>query len=546
MRPSPVPFARARARVRRDLPLLGTVVRLSLPVVVANLLQSLVNVADVFMAGRLGPTEVAAVGMATAVRLLVLLAIVAVTSGSMALAAQAKGARDDEALATVAKQSLWLVALVAAALTLVGVATAEPLLRFLNSGGDPRAVALGAGYLEVLFLGTVLMVVNVAVASLMQGAGDTVTPLWLTGGTAVLNVLFNGVLVFGWLGLPSLGVTGLAIGTLLARGIGGAVGIAILASGRNVVRLRGGRGRPDLGSFRDILAIGVPSALQTLMFTSANVFVIRIITSTPAGTFGAAAQAIGIQIESLAFMPGLALSVAATSLVGRSLGAWQLDEARRRGAVTLVLGIAVMGGIAAAIFVAAPWLVRAFDPSAHPVVVEAGTSYLRINALAQAPLAVFFILNGGLRGAGDTRPGLTATALGRWIVMVPLAALLALGLDLGVDGVWWAMVASVCVQAAWVARRWSSGRWIDVSLQQSRLYRRHLASLAPEVREAFLGQIRAPLMADARTSERLLDDGVRYDAPEGPVRVVFDGAVRVVEGAERLPAGARQALAVDA
>ena len=53
-------------------------------------------------------------------------------------------------------------------------------------------------------------------------------------------------------------------------------------------------------------------------------------------------------------------------------------------------------------------------------------------------------------------------------------------------------------------------------------------------------------MADARTSERLLDDGVRYDAPEGPVRVVFDGAVRVVEGAERLPAGARQALAVDA
>ena len=314
-----------------ELPLLRQVWRLALPVIFTNLLMASVNIADVFMVGRLGPIEIAAVGIANTVRLLVLVAILSVSAGAMALAAQAKGARDPKRLSFVVRQSLSLLTLAGLVFSVFGWLGAEPILRFLNSDGDPQAVVLGTGYLKLLFLGTVFLAGNFAVGNLMQGAGDTVTPLQLSIGVNVLNILFNYLLIFGPGPLPALGVEGAALGTIAARALGMAAGVALFYSGRNVITLLPGSYLPHWGMFRDILAIGIPSGLQGLVRNSTGLLLVRIVTSTAAGSYGAAALAIGLQIESLAFMPGLAVNIAATSLVGQSLGAWQVTEARKRG-----------------------------------------------------------------------------------------------------------------------------------------------------------------------------------------------------------------------
>ena len=128
-----------------DASLLPGVWRLALPVILTNLLLTSVNIADVFMVGRLGPIEIAAVGIANSVRMLVLVAVLSVSAGAMALAAQAKGARDPQRLSFVTRQSLSLLTLMALALGSAGWFAAEPILTFLNSGGDPRAVELGTG-----------------------------------------------------------------------------------------------------------------------------------------------------------------------------------------------------------------------------------------------------------------------------------------------------------------------------------------------------------------------------------------------------------------
>lgn len=505
-------------------PVLRQVWVLALPVILANLLQSLVNVVDVFMAGRLGPVEIAAVGMGNAVRMLVLVMILSVTAGSQALAAQARGAGDPERLSTVTRQTLSLALLLSSLLGLVGIFAAEPVLAFLNSDGDPRAVELGADYLAILFAGTLFLTGNFAINSLMQGAGDTVTPLYLSAGVNVLNVVFNFLLIFGPGPLPALGVPGAALGTVLSRAAGVAAGLLLLYSGRNVVRILPGTYRPDLGMFRDLLSIGVPSGLQGLVRNGAQLMVLRIVTSTAAGTYGAAALAIGLQVESLAFMPGLAFSVAATSLVGQSLGAWQPRDAERRGAAALLLGVLVMSAIAVPLYVFAPLLVTLFDPSAHPTVVSAGASYIRINALAQPVLAVAMILSGALRGAGDTRPALVGTLLGRWFTVVPLAWLLALPLGLGVEGVWWSLFVGTTVQALWIALRWRSRRWQGVALRKSELWRRHLRALDEGTATRFLREVRTPLMARPGAREVLEPDGVRYLAPGAEeVRVRFGG-----------------------
>lgn len=507
--------------LQRYLPIYKDVWRLALPVILTNLLTTLVNIVDVLMVGRLGPVEIAAVGMANTVRLVVLVVVLSVTAGSMALAAQAKGARDPERLSFVTRQSLSLTVLIAAVLTLVGWFIAEPVLTFLNSGGDPRAVELGAAYLELLFLGTIFLTLNFVTRSLMQGAGDTVTPLYLSGSVNVLNILFNYLFIFGPGPLPALGVTGAAVGTLLARGIGMVAGFIIFYSGKNVIRLLPGSYLPDWGMFRDILTIGVPSGLQGLVRTTAQLLVIRIVTATSAGTFGAAALAIGLQIESLAFMPGLAINVAATSLVGQSLGRWQPDEARARGNAAIGLGVLVMCAIGAPLIVFAPQLVTLFDPSAQATVVSAGTSYLRVNAVGLAMLAVSMVTNGALRGAGDTRPGLVGNLLGRWLTVVPLAYVLALVLDLGVVGVWLALVAGTAVSGAYVLVRWRSGRWVNVALRGSEVYRRHLQHLTQAQQHAFLTQLRTPLMALPEATEHVEDTGVSYRSDEGEADISF-------------------------
>ncbi len=521
-----------------------TVWRLALPVIGANLLTTLVNVVDVFFAGRLGPTEVAAVGLATSVRLLLLVVVMAVSSGAMALAAQARGSRDPEALGTVARQTVLVAVVLGLGLTLAGWLLSEPLLGFLDASDDPRAAAIAVPYLLVLFSGTVFTTVQIAGASLLQGAGDTVRPLLLSAMATVSNILFTWWLVFGIGPFPELGVTGAAVGTVAARALAMAATLWLLARGTSLVGFGSGSWRPSWTSWRDVLAIGWPSGLQSLAYSGAGLLVMRIVTSTPSGSLGAAALAIGLQIESLAFMPGLAFSVAATSLVGRALGGWQLPDAWRAGHASLAVGVAVMSLVALMLFIAAEPLVRAFDPSAHPQVLRDGVSYLRINALAQPVLAVFFVLSGGLRGAGDTRPALLGTIVGRWLVVLPLAWWWALGLEWGVVGVWWAFVVGLTVQAAFVAVRWWGGAWPRIALQRSRVYREHLVHVSPLAREAFLRDVRAVNMARPDASERVDRRGIayRWTGGEERWRVVGDAMVmETPDGRAAAAAGSRDA-----
>lgn len=492
-------------------PTLRAVARLALPVVLANVLQTLVNVVDVFMAGRLGPLAVASVGMAGSIRLLILVVVMAVTAGAMALAAQAKGSRDPLALQDVTRQTLLLALLLSALVSLLGALAARPMMTFLAGGGPLEVIDAGSAYLIILFAGTTLMVLQFALTSLMQGAGDTVTPLYLAGLTNILNVLFNWLFMFGPGPFPALGVPGAAVGTVLARALGLALTLWIVARGANVIRWPEGRWALNLPRMRDLLAIGVPSGLQSLAYTASGFLVMRAITATPSGSYGAAAFAIGLQVESFAFMPGVAISVAATSLVGQAIGAWQLGEARRAGGAALVIGVALMGALGGLLILLAEPLVKLFDPSAHPVVLADGASYLRINGAMQPILAVFMVLNGALRGAGDMRAGLTGTVVGRWAVAVPLAWALGILAGFGTTGIWWALFAGVTVQAAWVAQRWRNGAWEGVALRRTALWREHLQHLPASEVERFLREVRAPQMAQPGTLEVVDASGVRYE-----------------------------------
>lgn len=500
------------------LPHFGPVWKLSLPVILANGLQSLTNITNLYFAGKLGPVEIAAIGMSNSVNMLILVAFMSITAASMALAAQAKGSRNEHDLSRVAHQSISLGVIMWLVLGTLGILFAEPILSFLNSGGDPLAVELGTQYLQIMFAGIIFMVLNLTVSSLMQGAGDTVTPLWIAVGMNIINVFLNYAFIFGFGPIPAMGVPGAALGTVLSRGIAAAAGIVIMYSGHNVVRLGLGSYRPNMAAFREILSIGIPSGLQGIVRNTSQLLVIRIVTATAAGTLGASALSVGLQVESLAFMPGLAISIAATSVVGQALGAWNKREARLRGDASILLGMLVMSLIAIPLAIWAPQVMRLFDPTANEILHAAGTSYIRINAAVLPFLAYAMIANGALRGAGDTTPGMWGAILSRWIIVVPIAWYLALQIGMGVDGVWYALAIGTIFQAGFVFWNWQSPRWLRISLEKSRLYRLHLRGLPHEKMHGFLDTVKVPLMA-AGASERVTAEHIEYRFSRGSIRV---------------------------
>lgn len=513
-----------------DTALLKQVWQLALPVMLTNLLQTLVDVVDVFMVGRLGPISIAAVGISASIRMLILVMLLSVSAGAMSLIAQAKGARDPNRMSFVTRQAISSGVLLSLGLTVLGLLLARPILELVNSGGDPLAVEIGAEYLQVLFLGTIFLILNIVFNRLMQGAGDTVTPLILTAVLNVLNIGLNYLFMFGLGPIPAFGVTGAAIGTVISRGLGVAYVLYLFYSGRNAIKILPGTYRPDWQTFKDILTIGVPSGIQGVFRNGARLLVLGILTSTEVATYGAAALGIGLQIEAIAFMPVLGINVAATSLVGQALGAWQTEEARRRGNMAIGLGIAVMIVLATPIIIFAPQILRLFDPSAHPVVMSAGTEYMRINTIFLPLVGIAMVANGALRGAGDSTPGMYSTFLTKGLITVVLAYLFAFTFGLGSTGVWYALVVGSILDALYMGMRWRGSTWIRVALHKTDIYRRHLCNLAEPQQQAFLADIRTPIMAQPTATEQIEDEEVIYSLPDRNVRVRFNGSGYAIEG----------------
>ncbi|MGB1252908.1 MAG: MATE family efflux transporter [Candidatus Promineifilaceae bacterium] len=512
------------ARLKSHIPLLKTVWRLALPVLLTNLLQSFVNVIDVFMVGRLGSLATAAIGMASVIRILVLVMVLSVTSGAMALVSQAKGAGDHDRMSIVARQAISSGILLSFVLMAIGLFSAEPLLQFANSSDDTVAVQLGAEYLQIFFFGISFLILNFVINRLMQGAGDTITPLYLTAFVNLLNIAFNYIFMFGLGPIPAFGLRGAAIGTIAARAIGVVIGLSIIYSGRNVIKIGAGSYWPDRQMFTDIFSIGVPSGIQGIFRNGSRLLVVKIISATEVGVFGISALAIGTSIESLAFMPILGINVAATSLIGQSLGRWQTKEAQQRGNMAIALGLFLMILFTIPLVVFAPILIRWFAPDANPTVLATGTLYMRTNTLALPMTAIAMVANGAMRGAGDSTPGMISTLATRGGLSIILAYVFGILLDYGSIAVWIALLVGLLLDGVFMGTRWRTNRWIGVALRKSEVYRQHLQHLPDKIQQQYLSEIRTPLMAESKTFERVTKQGVTYQMFDRDVVVTFDSA----------------------
>jgi putative MATE family efflux protein len=441
---------------RFDLALTRRILALALPVALTGQMENLVGIADIYMVGKLGPAAISAVGISRQVIMVIGVTMIAVTTGTFTMVAQAIGAGSQVRASAAAKQSFTLVTLIGILMSAAGIVGAPHLLASLSV--SPEVVDLGTPYLRVFFGGIVLLALNFCVTTCLHGAGDTRTPFHIGLLINSVKLLLSYLFIFGVWGFPRLGVAGAALGTLVGRLVGVVAGFWVLYSGRFRIALtRGTPYRPDPALARRILRIGIPAGLQGLLRNGSNLIFVKLVALTASSTTAVAAYSIGNQIERVLRRTSLAFGTAANTLVGQGLGAGRPDESERRGWNVLMVAIltALLLGLPVVAFPRS--IMQLFTDSAD--VVGIGIFYLYAIALAEPFMCAAITSGGGLRGAGDTVPALYYTLIAQWIIRLPAAFLLAFTIGYDILGIWVALVVSGVLQGILTVRKYAQGRW---------------------------------------------------------------------------------------
>ncbi|MBW2543025.1 MAG: MATE family efflux transporter [Deltaproteobacteria bacterium] len=434
------------------------VILLAFPVVLTQLSTSLMGVVDSAMVGRLGATELAAVGFG-GIWLWTLFAILFGTaSGIQTFVSQADGAGDSASCGPWVWQGLYSVLPAAVLLIAIVAWLLEPALALLGPSLEMRN--LTADYVQARLIGELGFAIVMVVNSFYRGLGDTRTPLYITLFANAVNFVLDYGLIFGKLGLPEWGVTGAGIATAIAQWSNAIVLLAIFQRRSIAKRCNTRPVALNLRQIRRFLWTGAPIGGQwfigMMSFSAFTTLVARM-----GDTSMAASQAF-VMLLSLSFMQAVGISIAGAILVGRYIGAKRPSAAIRTFRSSILLGLSLSGCIAIA-FIAIPIpLLRIFTDD--PAVLALGRPLLLIGALYQLADAAAIISEGALRGAGDTRwPFAVETALG-WGLLVPLAYYVGVVLDYGLTGAWLASLLHIVILAATLSLRFRSNSWQKIRI----------------------------------------------------------------------------------
>jgi putative MATE family efflux protein len=437
-----------------------TIVDLALPAVVENLLVTMVFLADTLLIGWLGdPAALAAVSLGGLLIFVLNSFFTALSLGIIPLVARAWGAQDYRRAERVGGQAISLSLLVA----LGAVALAWPLTEpyFVLMGAEAEVVRLGTVYLHWILTTSVLGLPILALNGVMRAAGDTRTPMWITGIMNVWNVIAAYALIFGPGPVPALGLAGAGMATASARFLGGLLCLGVLLGGRSAIRVPwrevfGWDGR----LVRTMVRLSLPAAGEQLIQRVGSLIFMRVVSAL--GTVSLAAHQVAVQVESISFMPGLGLGVASATLVGQALGAGKVDIAEKGARRTLRLALQIMTALGLVFALFGRALVTVFG--ATPEVLDLAGLAVRISALEQPSLAVLMVLAGATRGAGDTRTPMWVSAAGVLFFRVPVVYLFAITFGWGLAGVWLGTALDWAARAALMAWSFRRGRWKAIRL----------------------------------------------------------------------------------
>ena len=390
--------------------------KFSIPLLIGNLAQQLYNTVDSIVVGRyIGDTALAAVGTAGPILNLLLVLFMGVATGASILSAQYFGAKDRATLNKVVGCAIVLTFASGILMMIIGYFASPALIAMVD---PPENVAIGAvTYLQIIFIGILGGAMYNILSGVLRGLGDSVFPLFYLILASLLNIVLDILFVSRF----NMGIAGVAWATIIAQGISGALCLIRLCTMRSVCDVNWKTLHPDKRLTIQLCRLGLPAGITQAIF-SMSAIVVQGLTNSMGEAMIAANTAI-MRVDGFAMMPNFTFGTAATTFVGQNIGARRADRIRQGNKSLLALALSCSTVLVACILLLGHQLMGMFTST--PETLAIGTSGLRWLALGYICFSVSQVLQGNMRGAGETMIPMWISIITTVVLRMPLAYALA-------------------------------------------------------------------------------------------------------------------------
>ena len=424
-------------------PILKTLVKLAVPVTISMVLFTVYLLVDIYFVGRLGPDAVAALSISSNAFFIHLGFSTVLGTGGMALIAQAFGRKEYHQAAQVFKQSLLMALVIGSVEAVTGLLIAPHYIKFF--GGTGKSLEWGIQYFQIFSISFLFMIFLYVIGNCYRGMGDTRIPMIIMLQANILNIVLDPILIFGWLGLPALGVRGAAIASLISQIYAlGIYGYLIFFKEFHINLTGRWRFNPEI--IKKILYIGVPSGMNHFLLAANLMITYRVISSY--GTAALASIGIGFRILQGIYIPVIAVASAMAAIVGQNFGARKFSRITGTLWMAWLISTIFMIGCTIICLLFPKALISIFSNSNE--VIYYGVIYLRIFAIGYVMVGTIMVASSAFQGLGKTYPSLVGAVVDN-ALFAGLVFTLPVYFSWEIQSIWWIKLATAAAETVVVA-----------------------------------------------------------------------------------------------
>jgi putative MATE family efflux protein len=461
---------------------LGVMMKFAIPLLIGNFAQLFYNIVDSVVVGNLvNSNALAAVGASAPIQQLFFVFFMTVGTGVSVMVSQYFGAKDKENLDKTVGTALTATLVVTLFITLIGIPLSVPILK-LTKVTDPEMFRFAKDYLLITFIGTVGQGFYNILSGILRGMGESIFPLFVLIGTALLNVILD----LWFVGPLHMEVMGAALATIICQYISAAVCLIRLLHMKNTVTVTRESLHPRKAIIGQIARIGLPSGIQQGILSVSYIFVQSLINSIViydaagiASTTVFAAINVAIsKVDNIAMLPNQAFSMAGSTFAGQNIGAGRLDRVRQGFKIILTTSLIVSALLITIISFFGGNLMSMFisenDPNRN-IILSYGVQMQRIMVWCYLAMSFTQASSGVLRGAGDTFPVMCFTIIGTVFMRMPMAYMMVRLPKATAEfpagdpaGVYWSMLICFSLVAGACYVYYLTGKWKKKALTRAR------------------------------------------------------------------------------
>ncbi len=430
------------------------ILKFTIPMFIGNIFQQIYNIADTVIVGQfIGKSALASVGASFPIIFFLISLAIGLNSGITVIIGQYFGAKNFYKLKEAIYTAYIISFIIAVIITIFGIVFCREILRALKTPND--IITDAETYLKIIFAGTIFVFLFNTIQAVFRGLGDSNTPLYFLIISSVINVILDIIFVL----FLKMGIFGAALATVLSQGLSLFSGIVYLFLTENkVLKFKIYDLIFSLNIFIKSLEIGLPTAIQQVLVSFGMMALTRIVNGF--GSDVLAGFTIAGRIDSIAMMPAMNFSIAISSFVAQNIGARRMDRVKKGLYATIIMSLSVSLILTFIIIVFSGFFIRLFNNDLN--VVKIGKEYLIIVSSCYSFFAFMFVINGVLRGAGDTLISMFITLFSLWIIRIPLSYLLSL--FFGTKGIWFGIPVAWIIGATFAFLYYLTGRWKKVNI----------------------------------------------------------------------------------